>query len=316
MWVVDNFDDNKNEKIYAYNLSTKGHDASKDFDTLDAAGNDFPSGIWSDGQTMWVPDVGDKKLYAYRMTDKARDASRDFNTLIAAGNDDPRGIWSDETTMWVADVSIDKLYSYNMPLSGDATLSALTVSPKDIIGFAADRTSYEVGVASTVTQATVAATANHASAAVGYSGTDASSAAGHQVNLSAGQNTVTITVTAEDMNTTQEYTVNINQGVTTAYGWKAEDDLNGLIVAGNEEPRGIWSNGATIWVLDYTGNKLYAYRMSDGNRDASNDFNTLIDAGNTSPTDIWSDNTTMWVADYGEAKLFAYRMSDKARDSR
>ena len=41
--------------------------------------------------------------------------------------------------------------------SSDATLSAISVSGEDIIGFAPHRTSYEVGVDSTVTTATVTA---------------------------------------------------------------------------------------------------------------------------------------------------------------
>ena len=66
--------------------------------------------------------------------------------------------------------------------STDATLSALTVSPKDINGFASDRASYEVGVASTVTQATIVATKNDSAATVGYSTTDADGTTdGHQV---------------------------------------------------------------------------------------------------------------------------------------
>ena len=62
--------------------------------------------------------------------------------------------------MWVADSGrTTKSYAFNIPPppSTDATLSALTVSPENIIGFASDRTSYEVGVASTVTEATIAA---------------------------------------------------------------------------------------------------------------------------------------------------------------
>ena len=125
---------------------------------------------------------------------------------------------------------------------------------------------------------------------------------------------MTVTVTAQDT-TTQAYTVNINRGVTTAYGWRAEDDLDGLIVAGNNNPDGIWSNGATMWVVDQSSDKLYAYRMSDKARDASKDFNTLSAAGNTLPTGIWSNGTTMWVGDYNDNKLYAYRMSDKARDA-
>ena len=29
--------------------------------------NDEPFGLWSDGETMWVPDIVDEKLYAYRL---------------------------------------------------------------------------------------------------------------------------------------------------------------------------------------------------------------------------------------------------------
>ena len=99
MWVADPGDD----KIYAYRMADKQRDASKDFDTLIAAGNNDPTGIWSDGATMWVTDPGDDKIYAYRMSDKTRNTSKDFDTLNTAGNESPTGIWSDSATMWVAD---------------------------------------------------------------------------------------------------------------------------------------------------------------------------------------------------------------------
>ena len=97
---------------------TKARDPAKDFNTLDAAGNDSPRGLWSDGVTMWVGDYSDEKLYAYDMTTKARDPAKDFDTLDAAGNDSPRGLWSDGVTIWVADTWDDKLYAYNMPTNG------------------------------------------------------------------------------------------------------------------------------------------------------------------------------------------------------
>ena len=54
-------------------------------------GNGDPSGMWSDGVTMWVADSVDYKIYAYRMSDKSRDSGKDFDTLVAAGNGDPTG---------------------------------------------------------------------------------------------------------------------------------------------------------------------------------------------------------------------------------
>ena len=310
MWAADRVDD----KIYAYNLSTKQRDEDKDFGSLDDAGNHEASDIWSDGATMWVADTEDDKIYAYNLSTKQRDEDKDFDTLSAAGNVTPAGLWSDGTTMWVAEWTNRKVYSYNM-VSDDATLSALAVSPRDIAGFAADRDWYEVGVASTVTQATVSATANDSAASVGITPLDADTGTtGHQVDLSAGRNAVMITVTAEDGNTTRYYTVNVNRGVDIAYGWKAADDLDGLIEAGNVRPTGVWSDGTTIWVADYSGNKIYAYNLSTKDRDRSKDFDTLSGADNRNPWGIWSDGTTMWVADDGDKKIYAYNLATKDRD--
>ena len=63
MWVADGFD----ARIYAYSLTSGVRDPGKDIDTLDDAGNDSPTGIWSDGTTMWVADDVDHKIYAYDM---------------------------------------------------------------------------------------------------------------------------------------------------------------------------------------------------------------------------------------------------------
>ena len=311
MWVADSGDD----KLYAYNLSTKARDSSKDFDTLIAAGNENPTGIWSDGTTMWVADFVDDKNYAYNLSTKARDSSKDFDTLGAAGNNRPICLWSDGTTMWVSDFDDDKLYSYNVP-SSNATLSTLTVDGTSVTGFASDRTAYQYGVGHAVTQVTVAATTGHASATVAFSPADASTTTpGHQVDLSAGSNDVTITVTAQDTTTTKTYTLSVNRGVTTAYGWKAADDFDTLIDAGNDDPIGTWSDRDTMWVSDKTDGKIYAYSMSTKARDLSEDFDTLDAAGNNDPTGIWSYGNTMWVADSTDDKLYAYNLSTKARDS-
>ena len=71
-----------------------------------------PSGIWSDGTSMWVSDDDDDKLYAYKMSDKTRDSAKDFDTLTNAGNTTPLAIWSDGTIMWVSDSSDRKIYAY------------------------------------------------------------------------------------------------------------------------------------------------------------------------------------------------------------
>ena len=94
-----------------------------------------------------------------------------------------------------------------------------------------------------------------------------------------------------------------------------DEDFDTLDDAGNDNPRGIWSDGTTMWVVDDGDGKIYAYILNTKARDSAKDFNTLDAAGNDSPTGIWSDDTTMWVADGSDDKLYAYNMATKARDS-
>ena len=62
MWVADRVSD----KVFAYNLSGKWRDSSKEFNTLDPAGNKDQTGLWSDGSAIWVADIEDNRIYAYR----------------------------------------------------------------------------------------------------------------------------------------------------------------------------------------------------------------------------------------------------------
>ena len=40
----------------------------------------------------------------------------------------------------------------------------------------------------------------------------------------------------------------------------------------NGAPRGIWSDGSTMWVADFSDRKLYAYALADGSRLADKDI--------------------------------------------
>ena len=86
--------------------------ASQDFDTLYTAGNKGSSGIWSNGDTMWVADPEDRRIYAYRMSDKKRDPEQDFNDVKRMRYS--TGMWSDGHTLWVADETVPRLNAYRI----------------------------------------------------------------------------------------------------------------------------------------------------------------------------------------------------------
>ena len=261
---------------------------------------------------MWVADDSSYPLLAWDMATGDRVPERDFLLPETSGLTEKKAIWSFGRTLWVTSNAQDKVYSFNFA-SDETTLSELTVSPRDIIGFRPGRFSYAVGMASTVTTATVNATATDTNAAVTYSGRDADpDTAGHQIALSPGRNVVVITVTAEDGVNSQRYTLTIARGVTDTYGWKAVDDLDGLIAAGNVAPYGLWSNGTAFYLADDQTDHIYVYNRN-GTRDTSKEF--ALDVGHFNLRGIWSDGATLWMVDYGpgEPRLFAYRLPNGSR---
>ena len=97
-----------------------------------------------------------------------------------------------------------------------------------------------------------------------------------------------------------------------------------LLETDNGSKAGIWSNGTTMWVLNYPfgedtdGNdigdgtgKLFAFKLSDGTRDTAKEFALHLEE-TFAARGIWSDGTTVWISNYKDAKLFAYTLATGA----
>ena len=226
-------------------------------------------------------------------------------------------MWSDGETIWIADDSDKKIYAYRMPPADDISVGVLKVNGEDVAGLHPDEDDHQHGVASSVTQATVVAKPMNRFAELEFDGTDADlNTDGFQVNLSAGENMVAIIVNAPNGDG-EGHTLSINRGVNTDFGWRAVDDLDGVMtVAGNSRPTALWSNGTTFWVGDGSTALLYAYDRESRTRDPGKDLTGPQTACNISPWGIWSDGTTMWVSDSGtNAKLHAYSIETSNTDS-
>ena len=84
--------------------------------------------------------------------------------------------------------------------------------------------------------------------------------------------------------------------------------------------RGVWSDGATVWLSDWKLAKLVAYHLKDTPGTNGNEFGTRYEAkditlhlDNGSPQGIWSNGTTIWVADWDDDKLYAYELATGVR---
>ena len=80
----------------------------------------------------------------------------------------------------------------------------------------------------------------------------------------------------------------------------------------NGASRGIWSDGATIWVADSGDDKLYAYDLDAGRRQdgtgrtINREF--ALHSKNDIPSGIWSNGSTIWVADPFTDRLYVYAL--------
>ena len=318
MWVADITD----SRIYAYVLATKLRDMNKDFNTLDAAQNNSPRGLWTDGTTMWVADSSDGKIYAYNMSDKQRNADEDFNTLastVSGSNASPQGIWSNGTIMWVVesrshDGFTDKIFAYNM---SDKTRNvSQDFNTLEAAGNGTPRGIWSDGTTMWLSDFIDGKIYAYVLA------TKARDATKDYNTLIAAGNTVptgiwsdgTTTMWVVDSTDDKIYSYTFPPPIPLGTRITAED-FNTLIAAENRAPFGIWSDGTTMWVADFDDAKIYAYNMSDKQRNASQDFDTLIAAENRAPFGILTDGVTMWVSDYADDKIYAYNISNKQRNA-
>ena len=242
VWVGDHNDG----KVYAYGLADKARLPDSEF-TLQAQGLDWvrPFGLWSNGRTLLASSWDQGVVRAYRLSDGARVAGLD---IAASANAYAAGLWSDGDTLWVLDDQNGKLLAYALAESddgeqkpADATLSALTLTGIDIGVFDAATTDYAATVAHDVSSTSVTATATDAGASVTITGggetvTDAALT----VALASGANTITATVTAEDGQTTQSYTVTVTRETPSADATLSALTLSGIDI-------GTFESGTTAY---------------------------------------------------------------------
>ena len=82
----------------------------------------------------------------------------------------------------------------------------------------------------------------------------------------------------------------------------------------NQSPRGLWSDGVTLWVSDDGAKRLFAYEFEDGAlvrvEALEFTFRSLLKAGNGNPRGIWSDGDVIYVADEQDDKVYSYNIPD------
>ena len=205
-------DPNCDDPMYSYEL-----------DDLERGDNrcGFASGMgrvfaaYSDGQLFWTMNFMGG-LRVVELDSSTRVPSLEWFTTWNLGLIHPGGLWSDGGTMWMSDSGGTLIRAFSMPES--ARLRLLKLSDVDIRPFLPAIFEYEAEVANDVAVTTITAEAAFTNGSSDVSITadgvtvDADSQTdGHQVNLSVGENVITIVVTAPDGVSTATYSITVTR---------------------------------------------------------------------------------------------------------
>ena len=193
--------------------------------------------------------------------------------------------------------------------SDDASLGSLSLSEIDIGTFSSEATTYSADVGNDVQTTTVTAEASDAEAVVSIDPADGNDVTmGHQVTLLEDENEISVTVEAEDGETTRTYTVTVTRaGTESTWGErKPHLDLESSLFT---DTCGIWSDGETLLVISNRSSGTVSAFDLAGNRVPAKD---LTANGTRYAVDLWSDGETMWVADY-YGGIRAYSLADGER---
>ena len=229
---------------------------------------------------------------------------------LVSNNSAPRGVWGNEETIWVANDgsgATDKLYAYNR-----SDRSRDSSSDFDTLNTPGNNNPR--GICSDGTTMFVADGGDDKIYA--YKMSDTTRDSGKDVTLDSANNSPqglscdrTHLWVAEDnddltskifvyLRSDESHVSTLDIGASTLSPSSTVGAIN------NNDQRGMWSNGTTLFVGDHGDTQIYGYQLSDQTRD--DDKNLDLDAANTDPWGLWFDGRVLWVADTADDRLYVY----------
>ena len=234
----------------------------RDVEELDEA-NGSSTGIWSDGETLWIldnPDGAGDAVYAYDLETGERLEDREFE--LDGKNGAPRGVWSDGETLWVSDSGQEKLFAYGLE-TGERVEErdiALARRNRDARGIWSDGA--VLWVADGGKNSLFAYELETGEFSAEYALDDAN-------GDPRGVWSDGVTVWVADHGAKRLFAYRLPQpGEEPAQEVIALERVTDEEFAepgrvGNNSPRGIWSDGAVMYVADANDDKVYSYNMPD-----------------------------------------------------
>ncbi|XOV69912.1 MAG: hypothetical protein ACFHW5_14470 [Verrucomicrobiota bacterium] len=229
-----------------------------DWDSLAEPGNIHPTGIWSDGATLWSADIEDNMIYAYNATTGERNESLDLpkELLESAGNGSPTGICSDGLIMYVVDDVDDHVYAYSL-----STLERVPQS--EISSLSATGNHWPRGMFILGQTLWIADWEDHKI----YAYDLASGQAVPELDFNTLENAGNKAPSALWSDGDTMWVADWEDDKVYAYSMQdksriVEKEFDSLKTAGNLSPSGMWSDGKALIISDFADARFYGYWLS------------------------------------------------------
>ena len=228
---------------------------TRDIESLDGD-NELPTDLWSDGETIWVLNnaaSGADSVFAYDLATGERRAASEF--ALDPRNRFSHGIWSDGKTVWVADSGQDRLFAYALPGGErlEAREFALAERNRDPRGIWSD--GGVMYVLDSVKDALFVYDFQTGELLAEYPL--------DKLNKSPrGIWSDGVTLWVSDDGAKRLFAYRIEDGTLVRHEHE-EFSFRSLLKAGNGNPRGIWSDGDVMFVIDEQDDKVYSYNIPD-----------------------------------------------------
>ncbi|MXW24734.1 MAG: hypothetical protein F4Z77_00295, partial [Dehalococcoidia bacterium] len=238
---------------------------TRDIEEL-AGAHDSPSGMWSEGTTLWLlqnGDGADDAIHAYDLETGERVEEREF--ALDESNRAPRGVWSDGTTIWVSDSGRNKLFAYNLA-TGERLEERdieLTRRNRDARGIWSDEGTMWVldGGKDSLFAYDLSSGELLAEYALGSGNDDPRGIWSDRTSLWVADNgtkrllAYRVPVLPTEGEAAPEEPPPLER--------VRDEDFGELSSASNNSPRGIWSDGDVMYVADESDDNVYTYNMPD-----------------------------------------------------
>ena len=235
----------------------------RDIEELDS-GHELPTGLWSDGVTLWLldnPDGAGDAVYAYDLATGERVEELEFD--LDEMNRAPRGVWSDgETFFWVSDSGQDKLFAYDLEMGERLEEREIALDGRNLAARGIWSDGETVWVLDRGKDSVFAYDLETGALLGEYELADANSDP-----RGVWSDGVTVWVSNHDPKRLFAYRLPVPPDEPPEEPPALErviaEEFGELSKAGNNSPRGIWSDGDVMYVADESDDKIYSYNMPD-----------------------------------------------------